>query len=249
MKNKDIQLALIFTIIGCIAGSVTAMYQVSMATEIIKQEMIAQVGSTTAIIAISAAQVAVFAFLTSFFGLKLARRTNLQLNFKVDKQSAILATVIGLVLAFIITASDKFIFAQYLPTPTSDYVISPLYLLTGLLYGGVIEEVMLRLFVMSLIVLILWKLLARSKKHTAIPNWIYITAIFIAALLFAAGHLPATAQLLGLSTPILIRAFVLNGIGGLGFGYLYWKNGLAYSIYAHMVAHVFMQLLFMPLFY
>lgn len=249
MKNKDLQLTLIFTIIGFIAGMVTAMYQVSTATEIIKQEMIAQVGSITAIIAIAAAQVTVFAFLSSFIGLKLARKTNLKLNFKVDKQSAILATVIGLVLAFVITASDKFIFAQYLPTPTSDYVFSPLYLMTGLLYGGVIEELMLRLFVMSLIVLILWKLFARSKDHTAIPNWIYITAIFIAAILFAAGHLPATAQLLGLSTPILIRAFVLNGIGGLGLGYLYWKNGLSYSIYAHMIAHVFMQVVFMPLLY
>jgi len=70
----------------------------------------------------------------------------------------------------------------------------------------------------------------RRSKDSAISNWIYITAIFLSAILFAAGHLPATAQLLGLSTPILIRAFVLNGIAGLGFGY-------------------FMQNIFMPILY
>jgi hypothetical protein len=47
--------------------------------------------------------------------------------------------------------------------------------------------------------------------------------------------------------PIIIRAFVLNGIGGIGFGYLFWKKGLAYSMVAHGVTHIFMQLIFMPL--
>lgn len=94
MKNKDIKISLIFTIIGLIAGMFLAAYQVSMATEIMKQDMISRFGSTTALIAISAAQATVFAFLSSFIGLKLARRTKLKLNFNYDKKSTILATVI-----------------------------------------------------------------------------------------------------------------------------------------------------------
>jgi len=249
MKNKDIKISLIFSIIGLIAGMFLVVSQISMATEIMKQEMISQLGSTTALIAISAAQVSVFAFLSSFIGLKLSRKINLTLNFKFDKISTILATVIGMVAAIIIVGSDKFIFAPYLPAQTDAYVFSPIYFMASVLYGGVVEELMLRLLIMSLMVLILWKFFARSKDNSAIPNWIYITAIFLAAILFAAGHLPATAQLLGLSTPILIRAFVLNGVAGLGFGYLYWKKGLAYSIYAHMITHIFMQVIFMPILY
>lgn len=249
MKNKDIKISLIFTFIGLIAGMFLAVYQVSMATEIMKQDMISRFGSTTALIAISAAQVTVFAFLSSFIGLKLARRTNLKLNFNFNKKSTILATVIGMVAAIIIVGSDKFIFAPYLPAQTEAYVFSPIYFMASVLYGGVVEELMLRLLIMSLMVLILWKLFARLKGNSAIPNWIYIMAIFLAAIIFAAAHLPATAQLLGLSTPIFIRAMVLNGIAGLGFGYLYWKKGLAYSIYAHMITHIFMQIIFMPILY
>ena len=99
---------------------------------------------------------------------------------------------------------------------------------------------------MSLFVLILWKLFARSKDNMNIPSGIYSAAIVLAAALFAAGHIPVTIQTIGLSTPILIRCFVLNGIGGIGFGYLYWKHGLAYAMVAHAAAHVFMQLVFMP---
>ena len=102
---------------------------------------------------------------------------------------------------------------------------------------------------MSLFVLLIKKLFIKSDQSAAIPVWVYITAIILAALLFAAGHLPATAQLLGLSTPIVIRAFVLNGVAGLGFGYLFWKKGLSYAILAHMLVHIFNQLIFLPLFY
>lgn len=116
-----------------------------------------------------------------------------------------------------------------------------------MLYGGVVEELMLRLLLMSLLVLLLWKLFAKSKEKSHIPNWIYVTAILLAAIIFAAGHLPATARLLGLSTPIVIRNFLLNGAGGVGFGFLYWKKGLSYAICAHMLTHIFSQIIFLPI--
>ena len=54
-------------------------------------------------------------------------------------------------------------------------------------------------------------------------------------------NIPFTAQVIGLSLPVLARTFLLNGIGGIGFGYLYWKRGLAYSICAHASTHVFIN--------
>lgn len=247
MKNKDIQTALIFSVIGLIAGYFTGQYQASIATEEFKQQLLSQLGSMQTMMLIAAVQGAIYAFLSTFIGLKVARKVNLKLNFKFNKSAFMLAILIGLAVAFIITGSDRFIFAQYLPSQVTQYVFSPIYFMVGILYGGIVEELMLRLLVMSLLVLILWKLFARSEDKNTIPNWIYITATVIAAALFAAGHLPITAQTMGLSAPIVVRCFVLNGLGGIGFGYLYWKKGLAYSMYAHAATHFFMQVIFMPI--
>lgn len=248
LQNKDIRISLIFTLIGLIASLFAAMYQVSIFSQSIKQQIITQLGSIEALYAIAALQGALITFIAAFIGLKLAKKVNLKLNFQYDKKAMMPAVFIGLTVAFIITTSDKFIFAEYLPLQTA-YVFSPTYFVAGILYGGIIEETLLRLLVMSLFVLILWKLFARSKDNMNIPSGIYSAAIVLAAALFAAGHIPVTIQTIGLSTPILIRCFVLNGIGGIGFGYLYWKHGLAYAMVAHAAAHVFMQLVFMPVFF
>lgn len=247
LQSKDFKVSLIFALIGLIASICAGLYQISMLTEGLKQQIISQLGSIQALIPFAAVQGALITFVSTSIGLKIARKVNLKLNFKLEKKTLLLATLIGLLTAFIITGSDRFIFAKYLPSEIKTYVFSPIYLFTGILYGGIIEEILLRLLVMSFFVLILWRLFEKSKDYLNIPNWIYIAAIILASALFAAGHIPLTAQSIGLSTPILIRCFVLNGIGGIGFGYLYWKNGLAYSMYAHAATHVFMQLIFMPI--
>lgn len=247
IKNKDLKVSLIFTFIGLIASIFAAMYQITMLTEVIKQQVISQLGSIGALIPVAAVQGVLMTFISTFIGLKLARKVNLKLNFKFDKKALVHAILIGFATALIITVADRFIFARYLPSKIITYIFSPTYLISGVLYGGVIEEILLRLLVMSLFVLILWKLFAKKRDYMNIPNWIYITSIIIATTLFAAGHIPLTIQSIGLSAPILIRCFVLNGIGGIGFGYLYWKNGLAYSMYSHAATHIFMQVIFMPI--
>ncbi|HEK9102959.1 CPBP family intramembrane metalloprotease [Bacillus pfraonensis] len=115
---------------------------------------------------------------------------------------------------------------------------SLLYLVTSVIYGGVLEEIMVRLFIMSLISFILWKLFARSKEKENIPVWIFVCANILSALLFAAGHIPATILTFGaLNTLLLIRCFLLNGIFGMIFGWLYQKMGLQYAIIAHALVH------------
>jgi len=247
LQNKDMKISLVFSLIGLIASIFVGIYQISMFSEPMEQQIIDQFGSLEALVPIAAIQGTLLTFAASFIGLKLAKRVNLKLNFKYDKKAMIMAVAIGFFTGLIITGSDKLVFASYLPINTTEYVFSPVYFITGILYGGIIEEILLRLLVMSLFVLILWKVFAKSYDYLNIPSWIYISAIVLAAVLFAAGHIPFTAQTIGLSTPILIRAFLLNGVGGLGFGYLYWKKGLFYSMLAHAAAHVFMQVILMPI--
>ncbi|MBQ7290431.1 MAG: CPBP family intramembrane metalloprotease [Clostridia bacterium] len=115
------------------------------------------------------------------------------------------------------------------------------YLIASVIYGGVIEEVMLRLFWMTLVAFILWKMFDRKNERPSM--WVLITANIIAALLFAAGHLPATAAMLGLSPMIVFRCFLLNGGMGLMFGWLYRKYGLRYSMIAHGGCHIVSKLI------
>lgn len=247
VQSKNIKISLFFAFIGGVASIFVAYYQISMFSEITKQTIIEQLGSLQALVPLAALQGALITFFASLTGLKLAESINLQLNFIWDKIAFIQAGLIGFVTAFIISGSDRFIFSPYLPSAINDYAFSPIYFMSGILYGGIVEEILLRLLVMSFFVFLIWKIFAKQKDRLHIPAWTYITSIFLASILFAAGHLPFTAQTIGLSAPIVARCFILNGIGGIGFGYLYWKKGIAYSMIAHAATHVFMQALFMPI--
>jgi membrane protease YdiL (CAAX protease family) len=70
-----------------------------------------------------------------------------------------------------------------------------------------------------------------------------VIANVIASILFAVGHLPATAQLLGLTPMIIARCLLLNGGLGLLFGWLYRKYGLRYAMIAHGGCHIISKLI------
>ena len=73
-------------------------------------------------------------------------------------------------------------------------------------------------------------------------------ALLVAAVLFGAGHLPAAAKIWPLDGVVIARTLLLNGIGGVAFGWLYWKRGLEAAMIAHfsadIVLHVFAPLAF-----
>jgi membrane protease YdiL (CAAX protease family) len=64
-------------------------------------------------------------------------------------------------------------------------------------------------------------------------------AMVLATLLFGAVHLPQAAELGG-ALPASVVAYVLlgNGLGGLVFGWLYWKRGLLAAATAHFTVDV-----------
>jgi len=109
-------------------------------------------------------------------------------------------------------------------------------------YGGIGEEILLRLFLMTLIVWIISKF-TKSKAPIKNNNIMWIS-IIIAALLFGVGHLPATAGLISLTPLVIFRALLLNGIGGIVFGWLYWKKGLESAMIAHFSTDIVFQVIF-----
>jgi Type II CAAX prenyl endopeptidase Rce1-like len=112
-----------------------------------------------------------------------------------------------------------------------------LNLLTAMFYGGITEEILMRWGLMSLLVWIAWKGL---KQGVTLPSQgIYQGAIVLAALVFGLLHLPATAAIVPLTPVVIIRALLLNGIAGIGFGWLFWQYSLEAAMLAHISFHAF----------
>ncbi|RZS95462.1 CPBP family intramembrane glutamic endopeptidase [Cecembia calidifontis] len=106
------------------------------------------------------------------------------------------------------------------------------------LYGGITEEILMRFGLMTFLVWIASKISKGTKPS------IYWLGIILAALIFAVGHFPMVFQVIGNPSPIMIGYVLLgNSIGGLVFGWLYWKKGLESAFLAHMFAHVGMVVL------
>ncbi len=104
------------------------------------------------------------------------------------------------------------------------------------LYGGITEEILMRFGLMTLIV---W-IAAYIFKNGSRPYWI---GIILAAIIFGLGHFPIAFQAIeSPSIPLLLYILIGNSIGGIIFGWLYWKKGLESAMIAHIFAHIIMVL-------
>ncbi|WP_114749832.1 CPBP family intramembrane glutamic endopeptidase [Pleomorphovibrio marinus] len=105
------------------------------------------------------------------------------------------------------------------------------------LYGGITEELFMRYGLMTLLVWLGAKLFKGTKPK------VYWIGIIISTLLFAVGHFPVVFQVVENPSIVLISYVLIgNSIGGLVFGWLYWKKGLESAFLAHIFAHVVMVL-------
>ncbi len=149
----------------------------------------------------------------------------------------------GMLLGAAAVLIDWAIFRPYLPEQLYMLSKAPAVaeLIPSFLYGGIAEEVMMRWGLMSLITWVLYRL--RGGKGEVHPAFVW-AGILGAALLFGLGHLPAVRGAVGeVSTAVLIRTVVQNGIPGVLFGWLYARRGLETAMLAHIGAHIGMFLL------
>ena len=101
-------------------------------------------------------------------------------------------------------------------------------------YGGIDEEVLTRLFLLTLLAWIGARLFQKQKTQLS-PATFWIANI-IAAVVFGLGHLPNASMVMQITPVVVVLALVLNGIAAIPFGYLYWKRGLEAAIIAHFCA-------------
>lgn len=214
------------------------------------------------IIGVSFGSNLVFYAIVSFFGLHLAARIGLGLPFTEGwltrqpiweklKKALLLAVAIGAIVGVLILALDLLIFSAPLESQLSD--VSPEGIqgqrpppwqgLLAAISAGITEEVLFRLLVVSLLA---WIGGLVFKDDEGRPKtFIVWISIFMVAIAFGLAHLPATAQIgLVLNPLVITRAVVLNGIGGVAFGWLYWKWGLESAILSHFTTDVVLHVIF-----
>lgn len=186
----------------------------------------------------------IYTLVLGYLGYVLSERVNLAPVGFLEKKKALHAILAGFVCALVML-SDLYLFAPHILQIQAAYTreaFSLPALLFAMLYGGVIEEIMLRLFFLSLLVFLMDKLLDAKRGDAPIRPLFYHIANVAAALLFALGHLPATEVAFGgLTTLLVVRSLVLNGLLGWLFGLLYLKLGLQYAMIAHALTHLFNQ--------
>jgi membrane protease YdiL (CAAX protease family) len=110
-------------------------------------------------------------------------------------------------------------------------------------YGGIAEEVLLRLFLFTLLAW-LGSRVSRTPEGRPTTAILWLANI-LSAILFGLGHLPATAAIgLPMDALVVSRALVLNGLAGLVFGWFYWKFGLESAMLAHFSADIVLHVIF-----
>jgi hypothetical protein len=235
---------LFFVVVGLVGGFFTGLYTLdSYPAEM--QQLLLEQGITRPILGlVSAVQSAGYALFCGVLGIFLGKKTGLWRDERILENPGLkAANIVAIVGGMVLILSDLLLFGPRCQVIMDSYAVKPTvpYMLAAVLYGGVIEEVMLRLFFMSLITFILFKLF--GKKSEKPSTTIVVSANVVAALLFAASHLPTTAATMGLTPMIVFRCFLLNGTFGLLFGRLYRKHGLRYAMLGHAGAHFISKLI------
>ena len=116
--------------------------------------------------------------------------------------------------------------------------------------AGIGEEILYRAFFLSLSAFLLFRLLSDKISRYAI----LCMANIIAALVFAAAHIPAAMVLLkvqsisALPAAAIIEIFVINGVVGLFAGDQYIKQGLVAAVGVHFWADIIWHVLYPSLF-
>ena len=241
-----------FAVMGLLGGFFTGIFALDSYPEDLKQQLLdelnagglGQIPADILMGAVTAVQSAIYGIVLGAIGIWLGKKTGLWKDERVINKKPLiisLAVAVGGGLAMIL--ADVLFFGHYSEAIMNSYAEKPSipYMLATVTYGATIEEVMLRLFWLSLIAFLLHKLFQKKSDKPTVAA--LTVANVIAAVLFAAGHLPATAELLGLTPMIIVRCFLLNGGLGLLFGGLYTKYGLRYSMIAHGGCHIVSKLI------
>jgi len=100
--------------------------------------------------------------------------------------------------------------------------------------SSLLEEVTFRLAAMGIIAWLAGRALGR-------PRAAFRVALGLSALLFGLAHVPAWLAVARGSVLLIGGVLLLNGVGGLLLGWIFWRWGLPYAILCHLAGDVVVQ--------
>ncbi|WP_044895064.1 type II CAAX prenyl endopeptidase Rce1 family protein [Bacillus alveayuensis] len=249
MKNEW-KLVFLLTLLGVIGVISIIPYQLAKLRENIKLDD----SQLMMLTILGVLQNTFIVFVCTFLGIRLQKSTKLDiphLRAWVSKTEQPpfswrwlgIGIFVTLFSSLLIILLDMYVFMPNIDTKELDKQPNWWQGLLAVFYGGITEEIMMRLFGMTLIIWILARV--TRQKETNIHSVCYWIGIIGIAIFFGISHLPSVIGIFGeLSLMLVLRTVVLNGILGIWFGYLYWKKGLEYAILSHMAADLFLHVLF-----
>ncbi|OGI11383.1 MAG: abortive infection protein [Candidatus Margulisbacteria bacterium GWF2_35_9] len=248
IKIINWKLYFILLVASVLSAVVVLPYALSIQSEILKTTQI-PIGL---IVLISIIQSTIMFSILVLFGLIMAKKIGLGLpiierlinkeSLPENTKSIIKRSVLLGILAGTLIILLDFLFGNIKTEMMSNVSIPVWQGFLASFYGGIGEEILLRLFFMSLIVFIISKLIKPTKTITD-NNYIMWISIIITSVIFGLGHLPATAAIIAITPIVILRAVLLNGVGGMIFGWLYWKRGLEAAIIAHFSADIILHVI------
>jgi len=254
--RQDLRIAVLLAGFGALATVAVMPYLL----QIDPTRMPASSSSLTALVAIQAMTMFIVCALLAWAGLRMGHRVGLRapllqrwvnrhgdagLRDRAPWQAIALGIAAGVALLVLSRVLDPLLLPQTQVEMTDIAgARSALYGLLASFYGGIVEEVQLRLFLMTLVAWgATWLTRRRAGFDGTLSPRIAWMAILVAALLFGLGHLPAAAMVWGLDAGVVFRTLLLNGIGGVVFGWLFWKRGFEMAVLAHFAADLVLHAL------
>ena len=211
------------------------------------------------LIAIQIGQLAILLLLAVALGYGLTTRIGLGLPF-IEKwlqgtpiwnrlpSTALFAAILGLIGGALVVVLDAVLFAPQMTALLGANANPPIMnppAWQGFLasfYGGITEEVLLRLLVLTLLAW-LGHFISRDPEGRPAVGVLWIANV-ITGVLFGLGHLPATAAIgIPLTPMVITRAILLNGLVGVLAGWLYWTRGLESAMISHFAADMILHVL------
>jgi len=152
------------------------------------------------------------------------------------------ASLIGVGLGTVILATIRFLLLSILPEIrlrfTAEASLETWKSVVIAFDSAVLEEIIFRLFLLSLLVWIVSKIWQIQKPPNPEIFWVINAVIAIG---FGIAHLPQWSSITPLTPLVILIVVFLNSVGGLTFGYLFYANGLEAAIMAHFVADIMLH--------
>lgn len=245
MKNQQLRVGLILLLLGWVG--VTSMLTMNIPLPEEAANLLNERFSPLQIKLLMLINPSIMVLIAVIIGTLLYKKANLSLpiiSSFFDKKNTVnfqeiikYGVIVGL-LAGVLIGITTLIFTPYLPQKFTELAESlKLSLPARFLYGGITEEILMRFGLMTFIV---WLLKQITQKLNSTIYWI---AIIIASIVFALGHFPVVYNIISNPpTSLLVYILIGNSIGGIIFGWLYYKKGLESAFIAHIFTHICMVL-------